>query len=279
MGSLYENENEVAGFVDDLRAAYVRPPADEVAARHLAAIAREVELVPVRQTEKPVGWRRIMKRNPTLRPAVALGAATLAALFGSAGLAVAGVNLPDPAASAFERVGITLPNQAGGQSGEHGRSAAVRSVIDATPSSERGCAFGHSVAEAAKGSALPEQASTACDRDEETTDASAQNASDHNQFGQDTADRAQGQRDATVEQRRTFGKETSAQARNNGGAPDSRPAPEQRPVTPPQGGSGAPPEGAPAGPPEGTPGGKPDTLPVPEGTPTGKPDGTPGGRP
>ena len=83
-----------------------------------------------------------MNRNPALRPAVALSAATLAALFGSGGLAVAGVDLPDPAASTFERLGITLPNQAGGQSGEHGRSDGVRSVIEATPPSERGCAFG-----------------------------------------------------------------------------------------------------------------------------------------
>jgi hypothetical protein len=281
--SQFEDNSEVAGFLDDVRTAYVRPPEEAVAARHLAAIAREAELVLDRRTPKPTRWRRIMSRSPVLRPAAALGAATVTAVLASAGLAAAGVDLPDPATAAFERAGITLPNQAGGPSGEHGRSADVRSVIEATPPSDRGCAFGHSVAEAAKGSALPEHASAACDREEESKTATQHGASDHNQFGKDTADAAHGQRDATVDQRRSFGQETSDRARDLGGPPDnvphSRPAPEQRPVTPPEGGSGAPPAGAPAGPPESTPGGQPDTLPVPEGTPTGPPDGTPSGKP
>jgi hypothetical protein len=48
--------------------------------------------------------------------AVKLGATTLVLVLGTAGLAVAGVTLPDSAQQAFDRVGISLPNQAGGDS-------------------------------------------------------------------------------------------------------------------------------------------------------------------
>src|SRR5829696_378088 len=98
--------------------------------------------------------------------AVKLGATTLALILGTTGLALAGVNLPEPAQQAFERAGISLPNQAaggdGGQAIHNARADEVKSVIEATPTGERGCEFGHRVAEAAKGSALPEQARTAC---------------------------------------------------------------------------------------------------------------------
>jgi hypothetical protein len=165
-----------------------------------------------------------MNRNRFIRPAVTLGAATLAAVLGTAGLAAAGVNLPDPAKDAFRRAGITLPNQAGGgQSGEHGRSDEVHSVLEATPPSERGCAFGHSVAEAAKGSALPEQAQGACEHANENGAASRKAAStnsSHSEFGRDIAERAKGQQDATVDERKSFGQQTSERARELGGAPE-----------------------------------------------------------
>lgn len=99
-----------------------------------------------------------------------LGAATGALLLGTAGLAVAGVNLPDPASEAFDRAGVTLPNQDDGDAADQGRSDEVRSVIESTPPEERdrqGCAFGHRVAEAAKGSPLPAEARENCARGEE----------------------------------------------------------------------------------------------------------------
>src|SRR4051794_15751690 len=96
-------------------------------------------------------------------PLAKLAVTSLALVLGAAGLAVAGVGLPAPAQRGFERVGIELPNQAGGNA-EQASSDEVKSVIDSTPTGERGCEFGHRVAEAAKGSALPDQARAACER-------------------------------------------------------------------------------------------------------------------
>ena len=204
-----------------------------------------------------------MIRNRFLRPVATLGAAMLAAALATAALAVAGVNLPDQASKAFEHVGVNLPNQAGGgQSGEHARSDEVRSVIEATSPSDRGCEFGHSVAEAAKGEALPEHAQGACDKGDQNEHGKAgthANQSSHNQFGKDTAERAKTLGDATVDQRKSFGKDTSGQAKELGGT-NQAPAAEERS------------ENAPTGAPEGTPNGRPDTAP-------GPPDGTPSGRP
>jgi hypothetical protein len=278
------DDTEVAGFLADVHATYVSEPEEVVASRHLAAMAREAELVLPRRAREPAGWTTIMNRNRFIRPAVTLGAATLAAVLGAAGLAVAGMDLPDPATKAFERAGITLPNQAGGgQSGEHSRSDEVHSVLEATPPSERGCAFGHSVAEAAKGSPLPEQAQGACDKANENGDAAKSPNSSHSDFGRNTAERAKGQKDATVEERRSFGEETSGQARELGGGPDANRGADQRGDTAagdtPAGDTTGAPEGTPSGPPEGTPNGPPDTAPVPDGTPTGPPEGTPNGRP
>jgi hypothetical protein len=249
--------NDAAKFLSEIRNAYVREPDEDVASRHLAAIAREAELVRPRRTRGPVAWRRTF---------ATLGAATLAAILGSAGLAAAGVDLPDQAQTAFDKVGITLPNQAGGgQSGEHARSDEVHEVIGNTQPSDRGCEFGQSVAQAAKGS--PTEAENPCDNGDQNGDG---NSNAHSQFGHDTAERAKDQKDATVEQRQDFGHETSNQAQQLGGAQDA-PAANQRPASTPQGGTTAAPDGTADGP--------PDTAPVPDGTPTGPPDGTPGGRP
>jgi hypothetical protein len=276
MGSLApDNDREVAGFLADVRAAYVSDPDEATTSRHMAAIAHEANLARARRTPRPALWRNNMIRNRFLRPVAGMGIAMLAAIVGTTGLAVAGVNLPDPAAEAFEKVGISLPNQAGGgESGENARSDEVRSVIEATPSSERDCAFGHRVAEAAKGSPVPEQAQDACDRSDEdggagegNGDGSAESNS-NSQFGRETAERARGLGDATVEERRSFGEETSEQATQLGGAPDESPGADARPEGTPGGGA-----------PEGTLDGPPDTAPIPEGTPTGPPEGTPTGPP
>jgi hypothetical protein len=272
------NDNEVNAFLADMRATYVREPDEAVASRHLAAIAHEAELFLGRQTPN-TSRRRTMIRNRFLRPVATLGAATLAAILATAGLAVAGVSLPDPAQDAFTKVGVTLPNQAGGgQSGEHSRSDAVHSVIEATPPSERGCAFGHSVAEAAKGSALPAQAQGACDKGDEDHVAPSDESSSHSQFGRDTAERAHGQKDATVDQRKSFGQQTSEQARQQGSSQSGNAGAEQRSQTPAAEGTTGAPEGTTDGPPQGTPG-PPDNAGAPEGTPGGAPDGTPSGRP
>jgi hypothetical protein len=277
MGSVtqFDKDNEVAGFLDDVRATYMSDPEEAVASRHLAAIAHEAQLVLVRRTPTR-SWRRTMIRNRLIRPVAALGAAMLPAILGTAGLAVAGVNLPAPATEAFENVGISLPNQAGGESGEHARSDDVRSVIEQWPTSERGCAFGHAVAGAA-GASLPAQAQDACGNEDAAAahrkngNAAKSDSSSHSEFGRETAERAKGLGDATPEQRRDFGGDTSDQATQLGGAPDQTPAVEGRPDSTPQGGT--------TGAPEGTPTGAPEAAPIPEGTPGGPPDDTPGGRP
>ena len=279
MGSVtpHDNDREVAAFLADVRATYVSEPEAAVASRQLAAIAHEAELV---FGPRPNPSRRgTVIRNRFIRPVATLGAATVAAILATAGLAVAGVNLPDPAQDAFTKAGVTLPNQAGGgQSGEHSRSDAVHSVIEATPPSERGCAFGHSVAEAAKGSSLPAQAQGACDKGEDEHGASANESSSHSQFGRDTAERAQGLKDATVDQRKSFGQDTAEQAQQQGSSQSGNAGAEQRSQTPAAGGTTGAPEGTPQGAPEGTPG-PPDNAGAPEGTPGDAPDGIPSGRP
>jgi len=102
-----------------------------------------------------------MPRNRYAAVVAAIAATTVTAGLGGAGLAVAGVNLPDGASDAFERAGVTLPNQDGEESARS--SDAVRAILRDTPPSERdGCSFGQQIAEAARGSALPQQAKDAC---------------------------------------------------------------------------------------------------------------------
>ena len=213
-----------------------------------------------------------MNRNLIIRPVATLAAAGLAVALGTTGLAVAGVDLPDPATKAFEKAGITLPNQAGGgQSGDHARSDEVHTVIEGPM--DRGCEFGQAVAQAASGKTPNEHA---CGQGAEDRKAKAKSeSSSHSDFGRATAERAKGQKDATVEERKSFGQDTADEAKDLGGAPDNA---GQREDAPPTAGNTGPPEGTPTGPPEGTPNG-PDTAPIPEDTPNGPPEGTPSGRP
>jgi hypothetical protein len=109
---------EVASFVRALPAAIpVRPdPAVEAPlVQRLAATARSATheahgaataQIPAAAPVRP--WRRRLALFARVAIAVAMVPAALA------GLAIAGVSLPEPAREAFERVGIELPNQAGG---------------------------------------------------------------------------------------------------------------------------------------------------------------------
>jgi hypothetical protein len=85
------------------------------------------------------------------RIAASLVVATVAGMSSMVGLAYAGVGLPPPAVAAFDKIGISLPNQAGsadsGQPGslpsasQHGQD--VKAIATAGPG---GCAFGQAVA-------------------------------------------------------------------------------------------------------------------------------------
>jgi hypothetical protein len=103
---------ELAAFARAARAGLLGGPSEAAEARHLAAIvaaAREGE----RGERAAERKRRPVLGLPSLRRValrVALAAASL--MLVTAGLAVAGVRLPEPAVSVLEDLGVELPNQA-----------------------------------------------------------------------------------------------------------------------------------------------------------------------
>lgn len=120
----YEGEmNEVALFESALRAAVPTKPDPRLGATlvpRLAEVARastlEVETHAMRRTAAPRSRLALVAR---VGIAVALIPLVLA------GLAFAGVTVPSPARSAFESIGITLPNQpAEHKAGHTGKGAA-----------------------------------------------------------------------------------------------------------------------------------------------------------
>jgi hypothetical protein len=109
----YEEEmNEVALFETALRAAVASPPDRQLGADlvpRLAQIARSASI----EAEQARGTRTSPRARHRPRLAlvarVAIAVALVPLFF--AGLAVAGVTVPEPARSAFETVGVELPNQ------------------------------------------------------------------------------------------------------------------------------------------------------------------------
>ena len=100
---------EVAAFARTLRSALLEPAPPALAAGlvpRLAEAARAGSAAPA-LVPRRFSVPSLRGRRPLLRIAFALAA--IPVLF--AGLAFAGVNLPDPARSAFETIGIELPNQ------------------------------------------------------------------------------------------------------------------------------------------------------------------------
>jgi hypothetical protein len=111
----YPNEmNDVALFTDALRAAVPAQPGRDLTATivpRLAATARSSTIEAETRTSRRTERRRSgLPRSPrALVAKVAVAVALIPLLF--AGLAVAGVTVPSPARSAFDSVGIHLPNQ------------------------------------------------------------------------------------------------------------------------------------------------------------------------
>jgi hypothetical protein len=143
-GNAYEGEmNEVALFENALRAAVPTQPdpitgADLV--RRLAATARAAMLdAETRTHRRPAGGRPRSRFALVAKIAVAVALIPLAL----AGLAFAGVNLPQPARDAFDSVGITLPNQPSehAQAKDQGQSGGGNDVSGAAksgPSDQQG---------------------------------------------------------------------------------------------------------------------------------------------
>jgi hypothetical protein len=117
-GSGDPGDEALRSFVATLRAGLpAQPPADgeAILITRLADSARRASLAAAAEATaqiEPVRPSRGGRPRLVLFGRVALAAALAPALL--AALAFAGVELPEPAQDAFERVGIELPNQAGG---------------------------------------------------------------------------------------------------------------------------------------------------------------------
>lgn len=101
-------DDELSAFAQAVRTTLLEPPDPATGAAlvaRLAGVARE-SASPPPVAEPSVGRRPRF----ALAARVAVAVASIPFLF--AGLAYAGVDLPGPADSAFEKVGIELPNQA-----------------------------------------------------------------------------------------------------------------------------------------------------------------------
>ena len=109
----YEEEmDEVAQFENALRAAVPTQPDRRLGADlvpRLAQIARSASI----EAEQARGRRTSPRagRRPRLALLARVGIAVALVPLLLAGLAVAGVTVPDPARSAFETIGVELPNQ------------------------------------------------------------------------------------------------------------------------------------------------------------------------
>jgi hypothetical protein len=155
--------DETAAFLRMARTALLEQPAPEVEAdliRRLAETARLGAASAIRERKRSA--RPIIRSRRRLVVRLALAAAVVPAAL--AGLAFAGVSLPDPANSAFESVGVELPNQAsddddqgqggngappsqqtspGGASADQGNSEAAHQHAREQRRKARGKAIGH----------------------------------------------------------------------------------------------------------------------------------------
>jgi hypothetical protein len=124
---LTDGDQELTSFLQEIRATLVAPPTGALATALPARLAEEargaappsiaMNGAASRHRAMNGGASRRRRRSPFARPLlrVAVAIAAIPLLF--TGLAFAGVNLPDPASSAFESIGIDLPNQAEGAQG------------------------------------------------------------------------------------------------------------------------------------------------------------------
>jgi hypothetical protein len=152
------------------------------------------------------------------------------AFLGTAGLAVAGVTLPDTARAPFDAVGLQLPNQS--------RASDVHAVIDATQPADRGCAFGQAVAAAASQGHSQAPAS-ACDHGQGA--AHSQGAGDQGESPANAGAQPGGV-PPTPPAGKEFGQSTAADAQQNAstdhqafGQRTSQGAQDLTPATPPAG--------------------------------------------
>jgi hypothetical protein len=123
---------QVANFVAALPAAVARNPDPEVGAMVVSRAAEAARAATLEAAQEANATLRTSHRAPSWQRRVAVIALAIALVpAATAGLAIAGVPLPDPARDAFESVGIDLPNQsdaddanpAGAEDGDDGDEA------------------------------------------------------------------------------------------------------------------------------------------------------------
>ncbi len=114
----YEGEmNEVALFQSALRVAVQVKPDPSIGTTLVPRLAELARASTIEADARPVRQQPRSQRALVARVGIAIALIPLVL----AGLAFAGVTVPSPARSAFEKVGITLPNQPA--SGHHGTAA------------------------------------------------------------------------------------------------------------------------------------------------------------
>lgn len=139
----YEGEmSEVDLFQSVLRAAVPTQPDPGIEVDlvpRLAQIARAAS-IEAGQRESTVPARRVGRRRPRrlLVARVGIAVASLPLLF--AGLAFAGVTVPDAARSAFESVGVELPNQPADDEADTGAGSGDGAADDQEPARSAGSA-------------------------------------------------------------------------------------------------------------------------------------------
>jgi hypothetical protein len=103
---------QVATFVGALPAAVARNPDPEVEAMVVSRAAEAARAATLEAAQEANAALRTYRRAPSWQRRVAVIALAIALVpAATAGLAIAGVTLPEPARDAFESVGIDLPNQ------------------------------------------------------------------------------------------------------------------------------------------------------------------------
>lgn len=236
-----EFEDAISAIGERLRAE----PRAETRERHLDAIVTEARAVaerapePRRATLPAKVWGR-----PRARLAVKLATIAVAVPLTAAGMALAGWKLPEPAVSAFDAIGVTLPNQAGDEVEVEGKPE--RSAGETDRRGTRGEGRGE--------------------------DSSPAQAGGHKPAGSPTEAPGSGR----------TGKRDEAPTGTPSGSPEGKPGgpPAGAPSGPPEGEPAGPPAGAPldergSGPPAGIPSGQPAGK-LGGGPPAGRPELEPG---
>ena len=212
MGLIDEAADErLAELIREMPTAFAATSDTETESRHLAAItAAARDLAHQDQTERnPASgarrwlaptlgtkWRNALPRNRPMIITAKVAASAVAVCAATAGLAVAGVTLPDPASDVAKSIG--LPNQAEEKSGN-----------------ARGIEGAEDVRQNSEGGSKPDTTSKG-----NGDDVSTESHSDGHGIGDEVSDAAQGQGEATSQDGKEFGEWVREQAQDRSRLPE-----------------------------------------------------------